>query len=93
MVIRLPFLPDRTEKPRNTGITMMMDKGLSVAEVDNFIENSAPFTDLVKLVLAHRYSAVTLKRRSNFIIRQVSRFTWAVLFLKLSLFGICLKNM
>jgi phosphosulfolactate synthase len=28
---------------------MMMDKGLSTAEVENFIENNAPHTDLVKL--------------------------------------------
>jgi phosphosulfolactate synthase len=49
MNIQLPFLPERPAKPRNSGLTMMMDKGLSTHEAENFIENNAPFTDLVKL--------------------------------------------
>jgi phosphosulfolactate synthase len=49
MEINLPYLPDRTEKPRENGLTMMMDKGLSIREVENFIETSANYTDLVKL--------------------------------------------
>ncbi len=49
MNIKLPYLPERPSKPRNSGITMMMDKGLSTPEVENFIENCAPYTDLVKL--------------------------------------------
>jgi len=49
MNIQLPFIPERPAKPRNSGITMMMDKGLSTVEVESFIENCAPYTDLVKL--------------------------------------------
>jgi phosphosulfolactate synthase len=49
MSINLPFLPERPEKPRNTGLTMMMDKGLGTHEVENYIENNARYTDLVKL--------------------------------------------
>ena len=49
MSINLPFLPERSTKPRESGLTMMMDKGLSTAEVENFIEMCSPFTDLVKL--------------------------------------------
>ena len=48
MNFNLPFLPDRSSKPREYGITMMMDKGLSVKEADAFIESSGDFTDLVK---------------------------------------------
>lgn len=48
MNYQLPFIPERPAKPRETGLTMMMDKGLSVQEAANFIESSAPFTDLVK---------------------------------------------
>jgi phosphosulfolactate synthase len=48
MNYQLPFIPERPVKPRETGITMMMDKGLSVQEAANFIESSAQFTDLVK---------------------------------------------
>ena len=44
----LPFIPERPAKPRESGLTMMMDKGLSVQEAANFIESSGQFTDLVK---------------------------------------------
>ena len=48
MNFKLPYLPERTEKPRGKGITMMMDKGLSVREAENFIESSGDYCDLVK---------------------------------------------
>jgi phosphosulfolactate synthase len=44
----LPFLPERPVKPRQNGLTMMMDKGLSLAEATNFCSSSAQYTDLVK---------------------------------------------
>jgi phosphosulfolactate synthase len=49
MNLKLPHLPERPAKPRNSGITMMMDKGLSIREAENFLENNAPYTDLIKL--------------------------------------------
>ena len=49
MSIQLPYLPVRPPKPRETGLTMMMDKGLCIRETENFIEMNAPYTDLVKL--------------------------------------------
>ncbi len=45
---QLPGIPERPEKPRNHGITMMMDKGLSLNEVENFISSSSEYTDIVK---------------------------------------------
>lgn len=45
----LPHLPERPEKPRQHGLTMMMDKGLSVRETENFVEGNALYTDIVKL--------------------------------------------
>ncbi len=44
----LPFVPERSVKPREKGVTMMMDKGLSMREVEDFIESSGEYTDLVK---------------------------------------------
>lgn len=49
MNFELPFLPDRPAKPRQKGITMVMDKGLSIKEVENFIDSSVHLVDLVKL--------------------------------------------
>jgi phosphosulfolactate synthase len=48
MNFELPFIPERTAQPRESGLTMMMDKGLSIREVEAFCETSAPYTDLVK---------------------------------------------
>jgi len=45
----LPFLPERPLKPRNTGITMVMDKGLSVREAEDFMSVGSEYTDYVKL--------------------------------------------
>lgn len=44
----LTFIPERSEKPRNKGITMMMDKGLSLNEVESFIQANGHLTDIVK---------------------------------------------
>jgi len=45
----LPFLPDRPVKPRTAGLTMVMDKGLSVRESEDFMSVGSEYTDLVKL--------------------------------------------
>jgi phosphosulfolactate synthase len=42
-------LPDRVAKPRDSGITMVMDKGLSLRQVEDFIEVCGAYTDIVKL--------------------------------------------
>jgi phosphosulfolactate synthase len=44
----LPHIPERALQPRESGLTMMMDKGLSIREAENFISSSAAYTDLVK---------------------------------------------
>ena len=42
-------LPERTAKPREQGVTSVLDRGLSVAEVDGLIEVAGAAVDLVKL--------------------------------------------
>jgi phosphosulfolactate synthase len=42
-------LPERSAKPRQQGITHVLDRGLSVAEVDGMVEVAGEFVDLVKL--------------------------------------------
>ena len=46
-----PFLdlPARSVKPREQGITHVLDRGLSVAEVDGMVEVAGPAVDIVKL--------------------------------------------
>ncbi len=42
-------IPERTQKPRNKGLTMVMDKGLSLRQTEDFIEVAGAHTDIVKL--------------------------------------------
>jgi phosphosulfolactate synthase len=47
--VTLPYLPEREVKPRKSGVTMMMDKGLSLRQAEDFLSVSSPFTDIIKL--------------------------------------------
>lgn len=49
MNFEISNLPNRVQKPRESGLTMVMDKGLSLREAEDFIEVAAEFTDIVKL--------------------------------------------
>ena len=51
----LKNIPDRTQKPRESGYTMVMDKGLSIREAEDMIESSGDFIDIVKLGWATSY--------------------------------------
>ena len=44
----LKDLPERTAKPRETGFTMAIDKGLSIREVEDFISVCDQYVDIVK---------------------------------------------
>lgn len=45
----LPFIPERPAKPRNNGLTMVMDKGLSLRQAEDFMSVGSEYTDFVKL--------------------------------------------
>jgi phosphosulfolactate synthase len=45
----LTQIPERTKQPRQNGLTMVMDKGLSLRDAESFISVGAPHTDIVKL--------------------------------------------
>lgn len=49
MNFNLTQIPERTQQPRQDGLTMVMDKGLSFRDAENFISVGAPHTDIVKL--------------------------------------------
>lgn len=59
----LPFIPERPSKPRETGLTMVMDKGLSLREAENFIEFGAHLVDIVKLGFGTSYVSPHLKEK------------------------------
>lgn len=45
----LKHIPNRTKSPRDNGLTMVMDKGLSLRESENMISSASKHIDIVKL--------------------------------------------
>ncbi len=63
MNFNLSQMPLRTTKPRVHGITMVMDKGLSVQEAKNFMSGSHPHVDVVKLGFGTSYVTPNLREK------------------------------
>ncbi|HRI22279.1 MAG TPA: phosphosulfolactate synthase [Panacibacter sp.] len=63
MNFNLSQMPDRNVKPRIDGITMVMDKGLSITEVHNFMSVSEPHVDIVKLGFGTSYVTPNLPEK------------------------------
>lgn len=59
----LTKVPTRTSKPRTSGVTMVMDKGLSVKDVESLIEVSGNYIDIVKLGWATSYVTPNLSAK------------------------------
>jgi hypothetical protein len=75
MNFNLTQIPERTAQPRTHGITMVMDKGLSIQEVHNFLSIAKPHVDVVR---------PTCVKKLKFILLTVSPFILAEPCLKLS---------
>lgn len=63
MNYKLNNLPERTLKPRDKGLTMVMDKGLSMRQVEDFLEVSSSHTDIVKLGWTTSFVTPNLKEK------------------------------
>lgn len=59
----ISHLPERTAKPREHGMTMAMDKGLSLRETEDFVQSSGEYVDIVKLGWATSYLTPHLKQK------------------------------
>ena len=59
----LPSIPEREDKPRNSGVTMVMDKGLSLRQAHNFVESGAHLVDVVKLGFGTSYVTPNLEEK------------------------------
>ena len=46
----LSHLPNRTFKPRKNGVTMVMDKGISLRQAEDMMSSSADYIDFVKFI-------------------------------------------
>lgn len=63
MNFNLTQIPDRIKKPRNSGITMVMDKGLSINEAQNFMSVSHPHVDIIKLGFGTSFVTPNLREK------------------------------
>jgi len=63
MNVGLTQIPDRNEKPRASGITMIMDKGLSIEEAKNFLSIAHPHIDILKLGFGTSFVTPNLKEK------------------------------
>lgn len=59
----LKQIPERTCQPRTYGLTMVMDKGLSIAETQNFLSVASPYVDIVKLGFGTSFVTPNLKEK------------------------------
>ncbi len=65
MNYNLNLVPERTLKPREAGLTMVMDKGLSVREIEDMLSTSADYIDIVKLGWATSYVTPNVQEKLN----------------------------
>lgn len=63
MNYELTNIPERSSKPRQTGFTMVMDKGLSLREAEDFLSVASDYVDVVKLGWATSYVTPNLKEK------------------------------
>ncbi|MFT6828691.1 MAG: phosphosulfolactate synthase [Roseivirga sp.] len=56
-------VPERTQKPREKGFTMVMDKGLSVRQAEDFLSVAGDHVDIVKLGWATSYVTKNLDEK------------------------------
>lgn len=59
----LKDLPERSSKPRETGFTMAIDKGMSVREVEDLLSISGNFIDIVKFGWGTSFVTPLLKEK------------------------------
>ena len=59
----LPHIPARPAKPREDGLTMVMDKGFSLRQAEDLVDASGHLVDLVKLGFGSSYVTPRLKEK------------------------------
>ena len=59
----LDNIPERSVKPRENGLTMVMDKGLSCRQTEDMIDGSGDFIDIVKLGFGSSYITPNLEKK------------------------------
>jgi phosphosulfolactate synthase len=61
----IPNLPERSAKPRINGLTMVMDKGLSLRQAEDLVAVASDYIDFVKLGWSTSYLTPQLTEKIN----------------------------
>ncbi|GAB4091662.1 phosphosulfolactate synthase [Flaviaesturariibacter terrae] len=74
-------IPARTARPRTNGLTMVIDKGLSLAEAKNLLSAASPHIDMVKLAYGTPLLTKDLEEKIRFYQdQQVTVFLGGIVF-------------
>jgi len=63
MNYELPNIPTRPAKPREEGLTMVMDKGMSLRQAEDLVDASGHLVDIVKIGFGTSYVMPRLKEK------------------------------
>ncbi len=63
LIVDLSHLPDRTVKPRKNGVTMVMDKGISLRQAEDFVEINQEYVDFLKLGFGTSFITKNVKQK------------------------------
>ena len=63
MNYKLSHIPARPKKPREEGLTMVMDKGMSLRQAEDMIDSAGQLVDIVKLGFGTSYVMNRLKEK------------------------------
>jgi len=66
MNFNLSQIPHRLPKPRTSGMTMVMDKGLSLEEAKNLVSAAGPHIDIIKLGFGTAFVTPNLRQKIEF---------------------------
>ncbi len=73
MNIKLPYMPERGNKPRTSGVTMVMDKGLSLRQAEDLVDVAGHCIDFIKLGFGTSYVTNRLEEKNRVL--QIGRHT------------------
>ncbi len=62
-MIELKYLPERAQKPRTKGITMVMDKGIGMRQAQDLMETAGELIDFLKLGFGTSYINRNIKEK------------------------------
>lgn len=65
MSFQISNLPERAEKPRASGITLVLDSGMSIRQTEDYCETGSDYIDIVKLGWGTAYITKQLDKKLN----------------------------